>query len=293
MKKTIAILSLVGITLVSCQKEISTENGGSSGGNGGGSTNGKLVKVVAVTDNVDTLTTLYTYDAQNRQETMIIDGRSGTINLHQYRKLDWDGAGRVSKVRQYIETMGFPVDTAVTIVHYPNATTMEYDYSIGTVGAFGFTTVDSTVYVYSAGKMTTTRSYTTIPLMGTPYVESGKNEFTFDSKERVSVLKQYFNMSTTPGVPGPLEHVGTQTYTYGSTVNYSWAPTNAAQAYWVGGYPSAVNDIMVKMQVDDIQDPSNSVTVNMSYVMGSGNKPVSATFTSSDGQVTKYTFFYQ
>lgn len=282
---------MLGIFLFSCQKEISSENGNSGGNNGNGSTNGKLVKIVEVTAN-DTLVTLYGYDSQDRLQTMTIDGKANGMTTHQYRKVEWDAAGRVVRVKQYLEMNGMSADTAVNIIHYPNATTTDYDYSVNTMGMMGFTSIDSTVYTYSNGKLVKEISYTSTPLLGLPPVESSKVEFTYDGSGRVSILKMYGDISpATTG--GPLVHIATQTYTYGTSLNALAISSNAAQNFWINGMPNASNEATVKMQMDDLTTPANSLTMNMTYVLGGGNKPLSATATGSAGRVTKYTYYYQ
>lgn len=293
MKTKLTALSLLGVLLFSCQKEISLETPGSGGGgNGNGSTDGKLVKSVEVTGN-DTLTTLYGYDSQDRLQTMTVDGKSNGMTMHQYRKVEWDAAGRVTTVRQYLVVNGMSSDTAVNNIHYPNSTTMEFDYSVNTMGMMGFTTVDSSVYTYSGGKMLKQLSYTYTPLLGLPPVESTRAEFTYDGSGRVSILKLYADLSASPTGGGPLSHVLTQTYTYGASLNALPVSSNAAQNFWINGMPSTTNDALTKLQVDDITTPANSLTMNMTYVLGGGNKPLSSTKTGNNGLVSKSTFYYQ
>lgn len=266
-------------------------SGSGGGGNGNGSTNGKLVKSVDVTGN-DTLTTLYGYDSQDRLQTMTIDGKSNGMDLHQYRKVEWDATGRVTRVLQYLVVNGMSADTARNNIHYPNATTMEYDYSVNTISMMGFTTIDSTVYTYSGGKMSRQLSYTSSPLLGLPPIESTKVDFTYDGNGRVSALKLYGDLSASP-TGGPLVHISTQTYTYGTSLNALPVSSNAAQNFWINGMPSTTNDAPSKIQIDDITAPANSITMNMTYVLGAGNKPLSATRTGTNGQITKTTFYYQ
>ncbi len=128
MKKLLTALPVVAIFLFSCQKEVSFEI--SSAGNGNGDL---LVKTVAVTG-TETMTTLYTYDDQKRLSTITIDGVSGGMKTHSYQKFERDNAGRIVKVIQKVDMMGIPSDTAIKTMHYPNATTMDYDYSIHIMG---------------------------------------------------------------------------------------------------------------------------------------------------------------
>lgn len=294
MKLTpIAFLAL-SIIFVSCQKEINTDISGGSG-NGGGSTAGLLIKAVAVTGS-DTMTSTYTYDSQKRLESLLMNGTTGgqTLTMRSYKKYERDGAGRVIRILQKIDQNGLPSDTAINIVHYPNATTMEYNYTVNTIGFMGFSTVDSAVYVFTSGKLMTTTSYLSSPLFGSTPISSTKIDFTYDGQNRVSVMKMYSSGTT---IGGPLAPIANQTYTYGSSLNMLWMTTNAAQNYLLNGMPVNRNDALVKLQMDDLTgtSPSASFIANISYVMGADNKPLSMTQTITGSQpgVTKTTFYYQ
>lgn len=286
MKKILAACAIT-LFLMSCQQEINfdtpTDPGG---GGGGGSTSGKLVKVVTVT-NGETQTTLYTYDSQDRIETLTVDGTSGGMLMHSYSKYFRDGLGRMVMIKQKIDQNGIPTDTAVNHIHYPDATTMEFDYHVNTMSMMGFTTVDSSVYNFSNGKLQYVTSYMSSSIMGTTW-EASRNEFIYDGSGRVIELKMF--MSGTPG--DPLENLMNQHYTYATSLNAVPIPQNPAQAYWFG-LPNATNDALATMDFESFDANVPSFTTNMTYVLGANNKPATATFTSTNGQVTNYTFYYQ
>jgi len=295
MKRLLTALPFLLLLVTSCQKEISFDSPADpNGGSGGGTSGDLLVKVVAVTGS-ETLTTLYTYDSQKRLETETMDGSTGGLTMHNYRKFIRDASGRVSRILQKLDQNGIASDTSVNNIHYPNATTMEYDYSLTTISLGGFSAIDSSVYSFSGGKLLNTVSYLSTPLLGLPPIVSTKYEFTYDASGRVSILKIYATLSPT-GI-GSLTPIVNETFTYGSSVNYLWSTNNGAQNYWLTGMPNAVNNAVTKLQIDDLTDPSNSTTINSTYVLGAGGKPTSAKVTvtnaSGPGQVTNYTFFYQ
>jgi hypothetical protein len=287
VKKLLTALPTITLFLFSCQKELSFDSTVSPGN--GGPTGELLVKTVAVTGS-ETLTTLYSYDIQKQLESTTLDGKSGGMTIHNYKKLERDAAGRVIRILQKDDSNGISSDTSVNDIHYPNATTLEYDYSVTTMGLMGFSTTDSTEYSFSNGKMLNFTSFLSSPLLGSTSILASKYEFTYDGSGRVATLKMY-SMGTVPG--GPLTHIADQIYTYASSVNSTWPPTNAAQAYLIFGMPNATNDAIATLKFESMEPSVPSSNTTVTYVLGAGNKPTAATYTSTDGQVTKYTFYYQ
>lgn len=286
----ILLTALLTILLLSsCQKEVSFNLPPS----GGGTSGELLVKIVAVTGS-ESITTVFTYDNQKRLETTTIDGTSGGITLHNYTKLERDGAGRISRILQKADQSGISSDTAFNLIHYPNATTLEYDYSLNSISLMGLSVIDSAVYAYTTGKMTSVFRYLSSPLLGSVPIPSSKYDFTYDGSAKVSNLSIFASLSPTGGTLTPL---ATEIFTYGKSSNYLWATTNAAQNFLIIGLPNAVNSLVDKLQINDLTTPSNSTTVISTYVFDGSGKPTTATLTTtSTGQaekITKYTFYYQ
>jgi hypothetical protein len=280
-----AVLSILTLTLFSCQKEVDDifSNNGNTGGNG--NTSGLLIKTVAVTAS-DSLVTLYAYDNQKRLETITMDGTSNGMQMHTYKKYIRDTSSRIYKILQAIDQNGVPTDTTIEIVHYPNQG-MEFDYTINTISMLGLTVIDSSIYLYSAGKMASMISELSSPLLGSSFMAT-KTEFTYDASGNVTNLKMYSDFVT-----GVLSPIMSQVYIYGSAVNATWISTNGAQNFLLYGTPGTSNQAFVKAQIDDLITPSNSFVMTATYTLGSDNKPKSASITSTSGQVTKYTFYYQ
>ena len=186
------------------------------------------------------------------------------------------------------------MDTAINIVHYPNASTLEYDYKVNTISFMGFSTVDSTVNVYASGKMVTQTSYLLSPMFGTAPMSTTKIEYNYDGLGRVSLLKMY---SSGTIIGGPIEPIMNQTYTYGPAMDMLFMTNNAAQNTLLDGMPQTRNDAVVKLQMDDLTgtSPSASFTSTQTYVMGANNKPLSMTqnMTGSQAGIMKTTFYYQ
>ncbi|MFL5739728.1 MAG: hypothetical protein ACJ75B_05890 [Flavisolibacter sp.] len=289
MKLTLAAVLALTITLLSCQKEPNVDLG-TTPASGGGNTNGLLVKAVAVTGS-ETLTSLYGYDNQKRLETITMDGSSGGMQIHNYQKYARDNTGRITQIIQQVDNNGISSDTTVNNIHYPSATSMDFDYSINIIGLSGYSVTDSSAYHYSAGKMTSIDSYLSAPLIGTSVMQNTRYDFSYDASGRVSSQKIY--NSTTPS--GPMVLVASETFTYGSVIEPSWYSTSASQNYLINGLPQTSTNALSSLQVVNATDPTGNITVNLTYVLGAGNKPVSstATTTGAQPQVTKYTYFYQ
>jgi hypothetical protein len=295
MKKLTVLLMLSGI-LVSCQKEIlDTDSGNPDNGNpgNGGSTTGLLVKTVSVEDNTDTLTTIYTYDNQKRLETETMDGASAGMVIHNYKKFERDANGRIKRILQYAVQDGVASDTSINLVHYPNGSSFDYDYTLMNVSVSGFSVNDSAAYSYSGGKMMSITDYLSSPLLGPIAMQTSKFEFTYDGSGRVGSNKMY----SSGGAPGtPLTATFNQVYSYGTAINGVYATNNGAQNYLLGGMPNTSNEVMTKLQMQDLTgaNPDVNAIVTMTYVL-SGNKPTSMVATTAGAQpsVTKASFYYQ
>ncbi|MDB5207563.1 MAG: hypothetical protein JWR72_2638 [Flavisolibacter sp.] len=309
MKRLLTALSTV-LLLASCQKEISSDllqnNGGGGtgtgpgGGNGNGNTSGLLVKTVAITGS-ETQTTLYTYDSQKRLETMTISGTSGGMPVNSFHKYMRDGVGRITKVLQKIADMpGTTSDTAVKTFHYPNASTMNYDYSVHIMnmdmGGISMGTIDSSVYTYTSGKMMSYNSYMFSTVMPGSIMMNSKYDFTYDASDRVMNMKLYTDVANPNGA---MDLDGEWKYTYGtSSVNNVYVAPSAAQNFALNGLPNTGTHVITKMETSSMTtSPPVNVVITTTYVNGAGNKPVSGTvvavITGQPTQTTNYTFFYQ
>jgi len=280
-----AVLSVLCLGLFSCQKEVD-DIFKSAGGNGNAS--GLLVKTVAVTG-TDTLTTVYGYDNQKRLETITMDGLSNGIQMHTYKKFIRDASTRISQILQVVDQNGMSTDTSIQVVHYPSAA-MEFDYTVNTLSVFGFSTTDSTVYAYSGSKMTSMTSNLFSPLLGSSSSIVTKTDFTYDASGNVVTIK----IASDGGAGGPLSPVVNETFTYGPVINGTWVSSNGAQNLLLYGTPGTGTNAFTKAQIDDLSTPPTATqTLTATYTLGSGNKPTASVLTSTSGQVTKYSFYYQ
>lgn len=293
------------ILLASCQKEISFQSGsnGNNGGNGNGNgnTSGLLVKTVAVTGS-ETQTTLYTYDSQKRLETVTMSGTVGGLPVDSYHKYIRDEAGRIVKVLQKVADMpGATTDTSVTTYHYPDATTMNFDYRIFVItmnmgGGFSMSTIDSTVYNYNADKMMSYHSYMSSSLAPDDIMQETKTDFSYDAVGNVTGMKMYSDIAD-PG-SGTMDLVADYTHTYSSSsINSIYMTANGAQNFALNSLPNITTNVITKTEIVSPGTPSLNVVITSSLVNGAGNKAVSGTvITTTTGQPTRttnYTFFYQ
>lgn len=279
-----AVLFFLVVGLFSCQKEV--DDIFANNGNGGGNASGLLVKTIAVTGS-DSLTTLYSYDHQNRLETITIDGFSNGMQMHTYKHFIRDGSSRIATIRQVMDQNGTTSDTTIETVHYPGSG-MEFDYTLNAISMLGVSLIDSSVYTYSSGRMTSMESRLSSPLIGPAPLMMTKTEFAYDGSGNVTLLKMYSDLGT-----GTLSPLMNQAYTYGDAVSATWISGNGAQNFLLYGTPATGNKAFVTAQVDDFTTPSASFSLTASYNLDSDGKLKSATITSTSGQVTNYTFYYQ
>lgn len=236
---------------------------------------------------------------------MTMKGTSGGLPIDNYTKYIRDNAGRIVLVKQTAPQMpgmpGATVDTATTTYHYPNATTLNYDYSIYVItmnmAGMSMSTIDSAVYTYSAaGKMTSFHKYMSSSLLPGSIQMTSRYDFTYDASDRVTVMKLFTDLAN-PG--GALTQDTEWRYTYGSTsVNGGYITNNGAQNFALNGLPNTTSSFMSKMEVDaPTTTPPLKLVTTFTYVNGANNKPVSGTaVTVTTGQPTQtanYTFFYQ
>lgn len=313
MKKLLTAFAAI-ILFASCQKEISLNSsnslgngsgsgtGGSGGGTGsGGSSTGSglLIKTVAVTGS-ETITTVYSYDGNNRLYTQTDNGSSGGYPVNSYKRFERDAAGRIVQTVQKLGDIGGATsDTARVNYHYPNATTMDPDYSVSvqSIGAGGFTlsNIDSSVYNYNGGKLVSYNGYMFTEILGalTPLSEK-RWDYGYNSSGYVSAMKAFTNTNT----GDPLTETYNIAFTYGTQANNAYASANPMQNFIIYAVPSPGNTPAATKSVANTVriTPPVQVTITTSFTT-SGSKITNATanVVSSGGpnQTTNYTFYYQ
>ena len=301
------------LLLASCQKEITFDpnnpagvgsgsgTGGAGAGSGGGSTTGSglLIKTVAVTGS-ETQTSLYGYDAQKRLETMTISGMSGGLPADSYQKFIRDGAGRIIQVLQKLADMGGATsDTARVTYHYSDATTVDPDYSVSVkslgVGGITMSTIDSTVYNYSGGKLTSYNDYMFSDLLGmvTP-VSENRWEYTYNASGYVTAIKTLTNASS--GLP--LTETYNIAFTYGTLATNNYVSASPMQNFIIHNTPNPNSAPVITKTVanSNATTPPLVATITTTFTTG-GSKitggTASVVTTGQPNRTTVYTFYYQ
>lgn len=278
------IIALIFATLlVSCQKELSVENGSNR-------LPGLLIKSVAVT-NKDTLVTLYSYDNLSRLETIVTDGISASEPYHEYQHFERDFTSRIINVKRQVTQSGYNYDTVRTSIHYPDPVGLEYDYSVTITNSFGSLYIDSTVYNFTGDRMMKNEAFTSVPDMGVFDVLTQRNEFTYDSTGNVITRNLY--ASTSSG-PGNVLLTATFNYTYSDEPDYLWHSVTPSQNYWLIGIPNLLNKNLKQLEVIDQTGTGQNVNIITNLTLGPGNKPVTGeVIIKPVNQRTSYTFYYE
>ncbi|MBX3253173.1 MAG: hypothetical protein KF862_03440 [Chitinophagaceae bacterium] len=275
------VIWVIVVTLfTSCQKELSIEGADIP-------ISGLLIRSVAVSRG-DSLVTIYAYDDKGRLETETTDGILSGQPYHSFRKYIRDENGRLANLLFTEVHAGTVQDTARTAIHYPDPTSMEFDYSVTVQDVYGFQVADSVVYAYSGGNMAQIETFTDI---GMGYDLSEREELVFNGQGNVSVINFYSSVSSPDG---SLMHTSVLEYTYGTGPDYMWASPYAAQNYWFTGLPNAENIYVEQLEVKDQTGVGTDAKVLTSLDLGSNGKPETGERTILPyNNVTSYTFYYQ
>jgi hypothetical protein len=109
-----------------------------------------LVKSVSIT-NGETSTTTYSYTSDNKIDVISTVGTSGGIDVGDYRKFYRDANGRITRIAHKVPPQsGVEIDTIFTYVHYPDATSFNYDYTVQKIAIDTYELNDSTLYTYNS-----------------------------------------------------------------------------------------------------------------------------------------------
>lgn len=276
MKNYSLILILTVLFFSSCSKEDSYPS--LPGGK-------KLVRSVATSEG-GTTTTTYAYTSDGKLDAIATSGTSAGIPTDSYSRYYRDGAGRIIKIATKVPvSSGSDMDTVYKFVHYPDASTFNYDYTVQefTIQGFGFT--DSTVYTFN-GSGQVTESYT--------YQKSGffddqeiKMVYTYDGAGNLSRLDGYNNAS------GPLQLSNTFEITYDDKTNPLSLDPQITLITGAAPGSSGNNPILVKFT--DVNNP-DAQTITNTYTYNADGLPetmVSGDLFDGVTTVTTTTFYYE
>ena len=293
MKKFSLILILSGIFLVSCQKDISwdpsvTQGGGNTDttGTGGNNSGSLLVKTVSV-QNSESYTTTYTYTADKKIDVINTTGTSGGLDVGNYRRFYRDATGRITRIATKVPPQsGIEVDTVFMNVHYPDAATFNYDYTVQKISLSGFDIYDSTTYTYNANNQVTegyTHQYN--PILGP--VQDLRSVYSYDASGNLIKIEGYNNAT------GNMELTVTFDLEYDNKTNP--AAFDKQEMLVSGGNPGSSKNNVTVMTFKDVAGNEPEQIINNVYTFGSNGLPskVVATDQSGFNPVTTTTFYYQ
>ena len=257
---------------------------------GGGTTTGSLLVKAVSLSLTDTLTEMYSYDASNKIIKTQTVGTSSGSKVDMSNIYTRNSSGNITKYVQInysassFNASGY--DTTVTVIHYPTGSS-NFDYVLTQQEFLGFVFSDSTVFTYTAGKITRQTSYMTDLLTG-GYIINQYLDYTYDANGNVTSAKTY---SYTTGTTADL--VATYTFAY-DTKKSPLVMGN--EAFIISSPPSYGPNNFTKYDVVDVTTPLNSLYISSKYNYNANSYPSDATITATRAGislVTKSTLFYQ
>ncbi len=277
MMKSICVGALLLLLTASCQKELHFEAGEVVEDQPF-----RIVKTIAITG-TDTLITEYSYDRELRLEMEVTQGKYLGQPYNSDTRYNRDGVGRIMSI-QHGSTDGGPITTTV---HYPNATTLEFDYFIAVQPLNGQQSRDSVAASYIDGDMSSSEHYSYI---NGGYVLSGKETFVHNPLGNVTSADIYTALN------GSLALVSKVQYTYSSYKDYIWTSVNGAQNYLLTGLPNKrhmnVEELRMKDQTGIL--PSDIVSTTKLTLDPTGTMALSGVRSlSPQNTTTNLTFYYQ
>lgn len=292
MKQFPLFLVLCLVMLSACQKDIDLvlpEDGNGGGGTDttgtGGNTSGALLVRSVSISNGESFTTNYSYTANKKIEVIDMAGISGGIDAGSYRRFYRDAAGRIIRIANKVPPQGgIAIDTSFTYVYYPDATTLQYSYTVQTISIAGFEVTDSVLYTYNNAKQITEQyDYQLSPLFG--IVQESKTVYTYDAAGNLATITGYNNIT------GTMEVVSTFQLQYDTKTNPMGA--DAQSALINGGSLGASPNNVTQLRFSDVTNGTEQL-INISYTYGSNGYPATAVQQDvSNNSVANITFYYQ
>lgn len=283
MKKILFLLTVITLTVLSCQKEIDWGTGNSA--------DQALYRVKSKTGTTDTTQVDYFFDANKKLVRELTNGIGNGQDLNNDLVIVRNSSGVITKTIQKAATLlAAGIDSVVTIYNY-NSATSRYTSSVFTITIAGFGVADSAVYTYNVNAMIAKDEHylsvvgLPIPL---PPTLSARNTYTYsaDGKNLLSVAT---DAATNPG--DPLSPATAQTFTFDVKKNPLIILNEAILLGRTGLY-SACNP--TKAALTNTIDPTQDFTMDYTYKYNSANKPDSSYGTKTPGgDITATKYFYQ
>ncbi|MDI9365916.1 MAG: hypothetical protein QM541_13250 [Flavobacterium sp.] len=257
---------------------------------GGGTTTGTLlVKAVSISL-TDTATALYTYDASKKLIKSQTVGTSSLSKIDNTTIYTRNSSGNVVKLTEIgysavsLNSSGY--DTIESTIHYPTGSN-NFDYAVSTQKLFGFVFNDSTVLVYTGGKITRQITYTT-SFFTSVYDINRSIDFIYDASGNNIVSAKTYSYTT-----GSAVLVAEFIFAHDSKKS----PLALGNDAFFSLGPSAYGtNNVIKYDSNDPAVPLNSYSVVFAFNYNTNGYPTDATITATRygiALVTKSTLFYQ
>jgi hypothetical protein len=214
-------------------------------------------------------------------------GTSGGLSVDNYRRFYRDAAGRIIRIATKIPPQnGIETDTVFMNVHYPNASTFNYDYTVQKISVSGFDVYDSTTYTYNNNNQITegyTHQYN--PILGP--VQDLRAVYSYDASGNLVKMEGYNNAS------GQMELVSTFNLEYDDKTNPLAFDKQGLLV--TAGTPNTSKNNVTVMTFTDVATNEDSQVLNFAYTYGSNGLPSKVIQTDQSGSnpVTTTTFYYQ
>jgi hypothetical protein len=198
-----------------------------------------------------------------------------------------DATGRIIRIATKIPPQnGIQTDTVFMNVHYPNATTFNYDYTVQKISLSGFDVYDSTTYTYNSNNQIS-ESYTHQynPILGP--VQDLRAVYSYDAVGNLKKIEGYNNAS------GPMELTATFDLAYDNKTNP--LAVDKQEFLVSGGNPGSSKNNIIVTTFTDVTGNEEPQVINSVYTFGSNELPSKVVSTDQSGAnpITTTSFYYQ
>ena len=279
MRKINALL-LTGLVLVfvSCQKEIDWGTGASAGSDGD-----LLIKTVQVTPSTnDTNILTLNWDANKRLIQYQSAGKVSSIPTNIVNQISRASDGKITRILSKSSITAGLLDSVVYIPHYNGS---QMDYAIDTQYTLLGPIMDSLIFTYAGGKVTSKETYTDL-FFGLQ--QSAKETYEYDANGNVTTVKSY-----SPDGAGGYDLTATSTYTFDS---HRSMITLGEESFLVLGAVNVSPKNFTKQVTNDVASGTTYTTVFTNIQFNSFNRPKSGTLKTTPqppGYDVKLTMYYQ
>lgn len=280
---------LLCIMLSSCEKqfELKMAKGADSTSGTGGTSTGVLLKVEGI-GSKGTTTRHYEYDANGRLAKIAVENAESDGST-KVRRMVRDSLGRIVKVVANFKwgNLGNGAtlndhDSTVIYVHYPTVTATQFDYTLSSLTVQGVTTIDSSTYTYTDGRVTEMTTY--LSLGGVMNVPTAKIAYSYDTNGNVTQLKTYM---PDPSGSGSMSLILTFTFTVDDKISPLQIGNEALIEGGDGQATGKNNITRIAVDANAVLTSYPSQVTTIAYQYNAANKPVSGDFVNPvDGNKT-------